>query len=154
MKPELKAIYARMAKGKPYTDEGAYTMKYRGPGVYIIYKRHTVNFPAVAVYVGYSSTDLQNTMYRHFQKWNDRRASGQVERVVYTDRENITIAWLECETKEEAYHIETLLINELKPVDNTDYKSLSAAAHFIAPQEHEQPESPGWTPYITDDFSF
>jgi len=152
--PELRGIYSRLQFARPYKEDGSYAFVHRGPGVYIIYKKYTVNFPPVCVYVGYSGSDLTKTLYRHFQKWNDNRKFGQVPRVIYTDRENIYIAWLTTNTDAEAFDIETRLIHELNPVDNSDYKELSEAARGRYPQETEAPAGEGWKPFITDDFSF
>ena len=41
---------------------------YKKSGVYLIKSRQTGKI----MYVGHSETSLKKTLYRHFQKWNDR----------------------------------------------------------------------------------
>jgi len=104
---------------KPYNAD-KYNLTATGRGVYIIKKGEKY------VYVGLSYTDVKRTLYRHFQKWTDKRTEftkkAQVyERVTY-DGENrnlFTIKVVFCKTEQETTLLEYLLIKKLKPRDNT-----------------------------------
>ena len=146
--PEIKNIYRQMYRMKPYNDKGEYNCKDTGPGVYMIHKKTVTSFPHVTVYVGQSGSNLQKTLYRHFQTWNDDRPQGRVDRIVYS-KDNILISWMPVSSQEEALKIERLLIDALNPIDNTDYKQLTAAAAFIG-HEEEQQSGGGWTPIDLD----
>lgn len=105
----------------PYSPEGNYNLKTTGKGCYIIKKAGEV------VYVGLSLTDVQKTMYRHFQKWTDRRTSwtkkhgAPYERVTYYgERKSMfLVKVIFCPTNNETRTLENLLIRKLKPRDNT-----------------------------------
>jgi len=105
---------------KPYTEAGNYALKSTGAGVYII------KYKGQVVYVGLSRSDVQNTLYRHFQIWNDRRTNWTkkmqpYERVTYAskNRENFLIKVIFCKSTIEAEILEQLLISKFKPKDNS-----------------------------------
>lgn len=92
----------------PYNKDGKTNFPARNKsGTYLIYKDSKL------VYVGHSVTDLYTTMYRHFQKWDDKtqvRISYKVSplykvRVVYCSPTN-------------AQKLEKALIVKFKPKDN------------------------------------
>lgn len=105
----------------PYSKEGSYNLKTKnGKGCYIIRKN------GKTVYVGMSLSDIQGTLYRHFQKWTDRRTAWtkkqqNYERVTYygQDRSLFTVKIIFCPTDHECYLLESLLIKKLRPADNT-----------------------------------
>lgn len=106
----MKNKIVKQRRVKPYQSTGKTTFKLQGkPGVYLIYKGDKV------VYVGYSGTNLYKTMYRHFQKWNDR--TGQ-KRVIYSDLKNITVRVIYTNSGAMAYKLEKALIVKYKPLDN------------------------------------
>ena len=95
----------------PYNDKGKPTFKKRNvKGVYIIRNKNQI------LYVGYSGTDLYKTMYRHFQKWNDK---DQV-RVEYKNIKNLKVDIILTSTKIEASRLEKALIIKYKPRDNPE----------------------------------
>ena len=105
----------------PYSGDNlkTQTLKATGAGVYIIKKNGLV------VYVGRSSADVKSTLYRHFQKWTDRRSvwgkrNMLYERVTYDgqNRANFTVKVIFTPTDFEANVIEHMLILKLKPRDN------------------------------------
>jgi len=105
---------------KPYTPDGNYSLKSTGTGVYIIKYQNKV------WYVGMSRKDVRNTLYRHFQLWNDKRSvwgkkMQPYERVSYygKNRDNFTIKVIFCKGAIEAEILEQLLIKKLKPKDNS-----------------------------------
>lgn len=105
---------------KPYNEDGSYNLKTTGTGVYIIKKNDRI------LYVGLSLTDVRNTLYRHFQKWTDKRTnwtkkSQMYERITYEgqNRNMFLVKVIFTPTKNEAQILESLLILKLKPVDNT-----------------------------------
>lgn len=105
----------------PYDNKGACTLKSTGAGVYIIRddkKR--------ICYVGMSLTDVKKTMYRHFQKWIDKRhpntkAASTIERVTYKKMgfDGYTCKVYFLNYKQEVLALEQLLILTLKPSDNS-----------------------------------
>ena len=104
---------------KPYTD-GVPTLKTNtGGGVYIIRLFNEV------VYVGKSNADIKKTLYRHFQRWTDRRSDHAkkyqiYERVTYhlEDLDNYTCQVYYCDDTSKIDLLETTLIFKLKPRDN------------------------------------
>lgn len=81
-------------------------------GVYIITKNGRI------VYIGYSATNLYSTILRHFQEWNDKRAT----RVTYYDqmqRNDFKVRTI-IATADRAAKLEKALILKFKPKDNTD----------------------------------
>lgn len=104
---------------KPYTD-GIPTLKTNtGGGVYIIREGNQV------VYVGKSNADIKKTLYRHFQRWTDRRSIDAkkyqiYERVTYhgQDLNNYTVQVYYCNDTNKIDLLETTLIFKLKPRDN------------------------------------
>lgn len=94
---------------KPYRADGKTTFNLQNKaGVYLIYRGDEI------VYIGFSGTNLYKTMYRHFQKWNDKT---QI-RVVYNDLSDITVRVVYCISKSHASRLEKALINKYKPKDN------------------------------------
>lgn len=117
----------------PYQEDGSYTLKSTGSGVYIIKNKNKV------CYVGLSRSDVKKTMYRHFQVWTDKRStftkkSQLFERVTYydKDRKNFTVKVIFCKTDIEAEILEQLLIKKLKPVDNSLKLQLYSNAEYNA----------------------
>ena len=108
----------KTGKFKPYTPKGLCALTFTGIGVYIIYKG------ATPIYVGFSSYDVKKTMYRHFQKWTDKRHPDNrrgylYDRVTYSDRTKIYCQVYICSTPKQAAALEQILILKLKPRDNT-----------------------------------
>ena len=96
---------------KPYNEKGKPTFKKRNvKGVYIIRNKKDI------LYIGYSGVDLYKTMYRHFQKWNDK---SQV-RIEYKNINNLKIDIILTSTKLQASRLEKALIIKYKPKDNPD----------------------------------
>ena len=108
----------------PYTKE-ACNLKATGKGVYVIKKKDKI------LYVGLSYSDVKRTLYRHFQKWTDKRTdwtkrNQNYERVTY-DGENrnlFKVKVIFCKTDKEVTLLEYLLIKKLKPRDNTIKKAM------------------------------
>lgn len=107
-----------------YTGENC-TLKSTGKGVYLI-KRN-----AEIVYVGLSYSDVKRTIYRHFQKWTDRRTqytknNQNYERVTYVEenKNKFKIKVIFCSTIKECTLLEYLLIKKFKPKDNTLKKAM------------------------------
>lgn len=111
---------------KPYLEKtgknGKCTLKATGKGVYIIKENNKV------VYIGYSGYDVKQTLYRHFQKWNDKRHPEtkrvqRIERVTYYnknfDNDNYLIKVVFCKTAKEAEQLESALIKKFRPRDNS-----------------------------------
>lgn len=116
----------------PYSKEGAANLKHTGVGAYIIKERDRI------VYVGMSAKDVKGTLYRHFQKWTDRRTNwtkkGQnYERVTYhgKPRENYLIKVIYTPTAATAAMLEEMLILKFKPRDNTLKLELYTAAQIL-----------------------
>jgi len=104
----------------PYSPVGNYNLKTTGAGVYIIKEKNVI------VYVGMSGTHVQNTLYRHFQQWNDLRTNWTKKKEIYErvsyygrNRGNFMIKVIFTPTEREARILEELLILKLKPKDNT-----------------------------------
>jgi hypothetical protein len=96
---------------KPYNEKGKPTFKKRNvKGVYIIRNKKDI------LYIGYSGTDLYKTMYRHFQKWNDK---SQI-RIEYKNTNNLKIDIILTSTKLQASRLEKALIIKHKPKDNPE----------------------------------
>jgi len=96
-------------KFKPYT-KGKPTFKLRGrPGVYIIFDNKAVR------YVGYSAHDVYKTMYRHFQRWQDKAQ----QRVTYSPtNNNLTARVIYTNTAAQALKLETAARIKYNPTDN------------------------------------
>lgn len=103
---------------KPYTKTKKCTLQKTGAGVYIIRLEKKI------VYVGFSSYDVKKTMYRHFQKWTDKRHPRNkrgylYDRVTYKE----IISDVDCKvyfcTPKQAAILEQQLIIKLYPEDNT-----------------------------------
>lgn len=97
------------------------TLNKTGIGVYVIYEDKKI------VYVGFSRTDVKKTLYRHFQKWNDKRhpenkRMQRIERVTYMSKyfinQDYKIKVIFCKTPENAEDLESALITKLQPRDN------------------------------------
>lgn len=84
--------------------------KRNSAGVYLIYKNDVLR------YVGFSRSDVYKSLYRHFQKWNDRKQ----QRVVYENKTGIKVRVIYCNTGANADRLEKALIIKLKPKDNID----------------------------------
>lgn len=94
----------------PYAPDGSATFSdMRGrSGVYVIRRN------GVVVYVGYSSTNLYRTLYRHFQRWTHHSQ----EVVTYVnDRGVFTVRVLLC-SPAQAKRYEVALVRKYKPRDN------------------------------------
>lgn len=116
---------------KPYDKNGSYALKSTGCGVYIIKHKGQV------IYVGMSRKDLRNTLYRHFQQWNDKRSTftkkmQPYERVTYNEknREDFLIKVIFCKGVIECEIMEQLLIKKLKPKDNSLKLQLYTESEF------------------------
>jgi excinuclease UvrABC nuclease subunit len=104
---------------KPYTNN-APTLKKTGAGVYVIKKNNVV------VYVGMSYRDVKKTLYRHFQKWTDKRTyfskqNSIYERVTYHN-ENLDL--FSCrviftDSDKQTENLEQYLIKKYSPINNT-----------------------------------
>ena len=118
------------------------SLKKTGRGVYMIAKDGF--FSPEIIYVGKASTDVKKTLYRHFQKWTDRRhpdnKRAQIyERVSYTDSEitDIICKVIFCSDQKNIDAIERALIMKYTPEDNTqklDFftrEEKTAAAKFM-----------------------
>lgn len=103
---------------RPYTPDGNFTLKATGPGVYILRKAGKIT------YIGFSATDVRKTMYRHFQKWNDKRHPENrraflYDRVTYKDeRSQFACQVIFCKTGREASILENAMILKYTPRDN------------------------------------
>lgn len=80
-------------------------------GVYLIKHKDTNQI----VYIGYSATQLEDTITRHFREWKDKR---QV-RVSYRDRTAYSVRIVFC-TPARAEALERALILQIQPKDNPD----------------------------------
>jgi len=80
--------------------------KFDRAGVYLIKDRN-----GKIVYVGHSQTSVYDTMYRHFQSWNDNQRRVTYPKTGYTVRVVTT-------TPKQAVNLESLLIQKHKPKDN------------------------------------
>lgn len=78
-------------------------------GVYVIKETKTNK----VVYVGYSASNLHKTMYRHFQKWNDK---SQQRTVLKKNGYKVRIIFA---TPSKAARLEKYLIGLYKPKYNT-----------------------------------
>jgi hypothetical protein len=111
---------------KPYTDADPRraNLKHTGAGAYLISEERAGK--KAIVYVGMASKDVKKTLYRHFQKWTDKRSDwgkkAQIyERVTYVDKnpERYRVKVIFCKTAKEAADLETFFILKFKPRDNT-----------------------------------
>ena len=111
---------------KPYLTHngkrGIATLKKTGTGVYVIKEYNKI------VYVGFSASDVKKTLYRHFQKWVDKRHPDtkkmqRIERVTYMDKyfnnDNYRVKVIFCKNEREASTLEHALIKKIKPRDNS-----------------------------------
>lgn len=101
---------------------GKAALKKTGSGVYIIKEGANV------VYIGFSASDVKKTLYRHFQKWIDKRHPEtkrvqRIERVTYMNKnfknENYRVKVVFCKNGKEAADLEHALIKKIKPRDNS-----------------------------------
>ena len=136
---------------RPYTPAGNYTLKVTAPGVYILREAGRI------VYIGFSGTDVRKTMYRHFQKWTDKRHPDNrraylYDRVTYKGKEDkFTAQVFFCKTSKEAAALENALILKYEPRDNAakldifsagvkrDVLSKAEAAALYSVTEEENP---------------
>lgn len=88
-------------------------------GTYIIFEEGRGGFRE-PVYVGWSDSDLYNTIRRHFYKWDDDRGvsySGKLKSRRYKYYVKVYLT-----NKTDAYPLEANLIYELQPRDNQNRK--------------------------------
>ena len=103
-----KRIFVQQ-RSAPYQKDGSTTFKLRDKsGVYIIFLKDKID------YVGYSGTDIYKTLYRHFQKWNDKT---QV-RVTYNNLKDITVRVIYTKSAAIAQRLENALIVKYRPEAN------------------------------------
>lgn len=96
---------------KKVTMPGDYTGK---SGVYFIKQVSSSKI----VYVGYSTTQLKKTIYRHFQVWNDKSYWGfDKPRITYSNWQNYKVRVIEC-TPLQAEKAEKYFIRKWQPKDN------------------------------------
>jgi len=113
-------------KFKPYNKANKCNLAVTGKGVYFIYERNWIGTFEI-VYIGYSGSDVKKTMYRHFQKWVDKRHPEnkrvqRIERVTYFknfENNDFLCKVIFCKSADEAVHLESAFIAKLKPRDNT-----------------------------------
>jgi hypothetical protein len=100
------------------------TLKFSGAGVYLI--KHKVAGKWKIIYVGMSASDVKKTLYRHFQKWTDKRSKWNhtrelLDRVTYSDffsNKEYLVKVIATPTSEEAGILEEMLIKKIMPRDN------------------------------------
>lgn len=104
---------------KPYIRENKCTLKRTGSGVYLIEKKGDI------VYVGMSYGNVKKTLYRHFQKWTDKRSAFLKDkdgfaRVSYCndDIEDFRVRVIFTNTGTQAEKLEQYLIKKHKPIQN------------------------------------
>ena len=115
----------------PYHRSGTTFPDRNKSGVYLIKKRSEI---FSVTYIGMSKTDIYTTMYRHFQRWNDKR----FDRKVY-EREKYLIRVIYC-TPLQAVKLERALIIRHNPKDNAekyDNYTLQKSDKDIIPQAKE-----------------
>jgi hypothetical protein len=134
---------------KTKTQSARATLKITGAGVYFITEKIGDKFKLV--YIGYSGTDVKKTMYRHFQKWIDKRHPEnkrvqRIERVSYFDKNFINTDYkckvFFCKNANEAASLESALINKLKPRDNSFKMGFDAEVQFYLKKYKEADELP------------
>lgn len=104
------ANIVKQRRVKPYHADGKTTFNLQGlPGVYLIYVGDVID------YIGYSGTNLYKTLYRHFQKWNDKT---QIRVTYPKNQSNITVRVVYTKSANHAAHLEKSLINKYKPKSN------------------------------------
>lgn len=96
-------------------------------GVYFIKNVETNKI----VYIGFSQSQLHKTIYRHFQKWNDRAQ----ERIVFNKR-NHKIQIIFC-SPSKALKFEKILIQRYKPKFNKFQYDLSFEINKNKPSYQE-----------------
>lgn len=93
-------------KRPPYNDSGKTNFNIRNkPGVYLIYKGADI------VYIGFSASDVYKALYRHFQKWKDKRQ----QRIVFDNLKGITVRVVYCKNGSKARSLEGALIIKHRP---------------------------------------
>lgn len=119
-------------KFNPYTGD-SYTLKNTGKGIYMIYEKDKL------VYVGKSHSHIQNTLYRHFQRWIDKRSSYSKQysyfaRVTYYGKprkDYLVRCYFVNKSNDSIDALEQYLIKKHNPRDNTqklDYYTASQLA--------------------------
>jgi hypothetical protein len=125
------------------------TLKLTGAGVYYITEKIGGVFKLV--YIGYSGTDVKKTMYRHFQKWIDKRHPEnkrvqRIERVSYFDKDfkntDFKCKVIFCKNATEALNLESALIGKLKPRDNNAKLGFDEEVQFYLKKYKEADEIP------------
>ena len=104
----------------PYNENGKPSLKILNKkfstGVYFIKSKRTGKI----IYIGFSSSNLYKTIYRHFQTWNDSR-----DRIVY-NKTGYQVRIIFTPPKRAA-ELERYLINKMQPADNVQkYSSMEA----------------------------
>lgn len=120
-KPFLEDKKRAHKVGKKTMHYATARLKKSGPGVYEIKENGKL------VYVGFASKDVKKTLYRHFQKWVDKRnpntkAQTTIERVSYfmpgESLAAFTCRVTFCNTATQAAILEQVLIQKQHPRDN------------------------------------
>ena len=122
------------------------TLRKTGPGVYMIYTKNWAGLSKL-VYIGFASVDVRGVMYRHFQKWTDKRHPStkrvqRIERVTYAGPDFVNADYkckvLFCRNAAQAERIERALIRKHAPRDNAQKLAFdSEAEYFSAIKESE-----------------
>lgn len=115
----------------PYAGPGTCKLKLTGPGVYFILEKNWLG-EFKLVYIGFSGYSVKQTMYRHFQKWTDKRNPNtkrvqRIERVTYWENnfdwkdynKDYKCKVIFCKNAAEAAALESALIAKLTPRDNS-----------------------------------
>jgi len=115
----MQKKYTKTRYFKPYIKERKPTLEKTGSGVYVI-KRNDV-----IVYVGMSYGDVKKTLYRHFQKWTDKRNQflrdqDGFDRVSYYgwDLSEFRVRVIFTKTGNQAEKLEQALILKYEPEQN------------------------------------
>lgn len=109
----------------PYKNESKKETTFRGinnmSGVYLIKENEKL------VYIGYSSSNLYKTLYRHFQVWNHQTQ----EVVSYSTKKHKYTVRIVLTTPARACKLEQYLIVKYSPRDNTEkYNVIKNAANI------------------------
>ena len=128
----------------PYAAPNVCSLKITGSGVYYILEKNWLG-EFKLVYIGFSGNDVKKTLYRHFQKWIDKRHPDtkrvqRIERVTYFDNFNnkdYKCKVIFCKNSDEAAKLELSLIAKLQPRDNSMKLSLDNEMKFYSKQADE-----------------
>lgn len=140
-KPYQNIITKKAPNGKQIVTRGKCTLQKTGPGVYIIKEAGKI------VYIGYASRDVKGVMYRHFQRWTDRRHPDEkrtsvIERVTYKEPgetfDSYRVRVVFCRSAQQAATLEEALIRKYKPRNNAGkYAVYSLFKHSTAVEKYE-----------------